>query len=336
MNYKLIINKIILDFFKKIYRSFKKKELKIQRFRRHIIQIRKLIPELKINFRHIIEKYNNTYNLSINGANVVYPVWFMWWQGEDQMPDIVKINFKNLKNQLNGNELILITSNSYSKYLQVPDYIIEKFHQGQITLTQFSDLLRVLLLSQKGGLWLDATIYVTKPLPKSFDFYYWTPKWKLSITDYFKFPLWVGLWHNSNIPFLTITQCMGVWFSKPQNNLFLCLSDFWLEYWKNEYKNPYYWTTEVFLIACMYGGIPQIKNLIDEVPLNNKYCFDLANIINTTNEEKELNKFLNDTQFYYLSWKAKYCDIDQNSNKLTLYGKLKDNPNYISNLCANK
>jgi hypothetical protein len=42
---------------------------------------------------------------------------------------------------------------------------------GKMTVTHFSDILRFNLLKNNGGLWLDATIFVNKPIPEK----YFTP-----------------------------------------------------------------------------------------------------------------------------------------------------------------
>ena len=49
--------------------------------------------------------------------------------------------------------------------MEIPDYIVEKLKKGIIPWATFSDIMRVTLLSRWGGIWLDATIYLTKSLP---------------------------------------------------------------------------------------------------------------------------------------------------------------------------
>ena len=256
----------------------------------------------------------------------------MWWQGEENMPDIIRINYINLKKQLNGNHLILITSENYNDFIQLPDYVLEKLKNGIISLTHLSDLIRVMLLSKFGGLWLDATIYVTRKLPNHINLEYWTPKWKLSIFEYFKYPLWVGLWSLSTINKRTIAQCMGIWYSIPENIIFQCLEDFWLAYWKKESKEPYYWTTEIFLICCMYDNLQEVKKIIDRVPFNNEDCFKLMNIVNEPINEHALNKLFHCTDFFYLSWKANYYKKNSENQESTIFNHLYDNPYYLSEL----
>jgi hypothetical protein len=47
----------------------------------------------------------------------------------------------------------------------LPEYIIKKHKAGYITATHFSDILRVYLLYVYGGVWFDATVFFTQPIP---------------------------------------------------------------------------------------------------------------------------------------------------------------------------
>ena len=42
----------------------------------------------------------------------------------------------------------------------MPDYIIRKQQSGEIDLTHFSDILRMMLLAQHGGIWMDSTLLI--------------------------------------------------------------------------------------------------------------------------------------------------------------------------------
>lgn len=92
-------------------------------------------------------------------------VWICWLQGMDSAPDIVKACYKSICYWLNDKKIVVITKENYSEYVSFPEYIIEKWKSGIITNTHFSDLLRLELLIKYGGLWLDATTYITGPIP---------------------------------------------------------------------------------------------------------------------------------------------------------------------------
>ena len=62
-------------------------------------------------------------------------------------------------------KVVEITEDNYIKYVNMPEYIIRKYEAGIITRTHFSDLLRFALLTEYGGIWMDATILLTGNLP---------------------------------------------------------------------------------------------------------------------------------------------------------------------------
>jgi hypothetical protein len=277
---------------------------------------------LSDNYGYIVKKYVNSELPLCNSDE--YKIWVMWWQGEENMPEIIRINFGSLKRNSNGHEVVLITKDNYSEYIELPYFIIDKLSQRVISLTHLSDYIRVALLSKFGGLWLDATVYVHSPLPTKFNLPYWTNKWELKESESDSYNLWIGLWNLSTVPKLSITQYMGIWYSCPNNPIFICLSNFWLAFWKKENQIPYYWTTELFLIGIMYDNFALVKNMMDAVPINNPQCFNMRYFMNKKFEENILEEFIKDTQFFYLSWKVKYIEFYNKTNDVTFFGYLKN------------
>ena len=270
----------------------------------------------------ILEKYRYSNIPQVTSGR--YVIWVMWWQGEAEMPPIIRINYNSIKRNSGGNIIELITKDNFKDFVQVPDFVISKLERNIISLTHLSDLLRVIFLHELGGLWLDATIYSTSPLPEEINIPYWSSKWALSMKEKNTFPLWSALWKISTVPSLTITQCMGIWYSSKSNPIFGCLKDFWLTYWKNENNAPYYWTTEVFLIGVIYDEIPAMKKMIDDVIINNPQVFKMRKHINKDYNEQILSELMRDTQFFYLSWKEKYDETSSETGNKTLYGFLKE------------
>lgn len=94
-------------------------------------------------------------------------VWLFWWQGEESMPFLVNKCYESLEQNLKDWEIVLLTQKNFQQYAEFPSYISDKLQKG-ITLTHFSDLLRLELLIKYGGLWLDATVLCTSgDIPKS-------------------------------------------------------------------------------------------------------------------------------------------------------------------------
>ncbi len=137
-------------------------------------------------------------------------VWVFWWQGEDAMPKIVKQCYASIKEHLKDWEIVLLTENNYKEYASFPNYILDKLNNG-ITLTHFSDLLRLELLIKHGGLWVDSTVLCTSgDIPKSIlssDLFVYRPQKPGSDGASIYLSSWI-MWAKTNNRLLLATQAM--------------------------------------------------------------------------------------------------------------------------------
>jgi len=88
------------------------------------------------------------------------PIWFCWLQGLAAAPPLVKACYNSLK-QLTGYSLVVIDNTNWRAYVELPEYIVKKWGKGRIPAAMFSDLLRVELLIDYGGTWIDSTVLCT-------------------------------------------------------------------------------------------------------------------------------------------------------------------------------
>lgn len=86
-------------------------------------------------------------------------IWVCWLQGMDNAPDIVKKCYCSLKENIVDREIVLITERNYRNYVSFPDEIQKKIDCGVIRGAHMSDLLRLELLQNYGGTWIDATVF---------------------------------------------------------------------------------------------------------------------------------------------------------------------------------
>ena len=124
------------------------------------------LQKMRKKYSNFISDFKNYYNSSLprNRSN---KVWVLWLQGMDSAPELVKKCYESLQQNLDNQEIILLTEKNYQNYVEVPKHIQEKITSGIITRTHFSDLLRLELLSKYGGTWIDATVYCSgKEIPK--------------------------------------------------------------------------------------------------------------------------------------------------------------------------
>lgn len=86
-------------------------------------------------------------------------VWVCWLQGMDQAPDLVKVCYESLKAHLTDKEIILISEENIHEYVTLPDVIEKKYRKGVIPAAHYTDMLRLQLLIEHGGTWVDATVW---------------------------------------------------------------------------------------------------------------------------------------------------------------------------------
>lgn len=90
-------------------------------------------------------------------------VWQYWDKGIAHAPPQVKTCFKSVEKYIpEGYQLIRLDNTNLNEYIDIPPFIKGK----KISPAHFADFIRVLLLHQYGGIWMDATIYLTGPIPK--------------------------------------------------------------------------------------------------------------------------------------------------------------------------
>ncbi|MCM1490552.1 MAG: capsular polysaccharide synthesis protein [Muribaculum sp.] len=91
-------------------------------------------------------------------------VFTLWFQGEDNAPAIVKSCLRSMRRHLKQ-ELIVIDEKTLFDWISLPEEIILKWKSGKMCNANFSDICRLELLYRYGGVWMDATDFVTAPIP---------------------------------------------------------------------------------------------------------------------------------------------------------------------------
>ena len=91
-------------------------------------------------------------------------IFTMWQQGEENAPDLVRACYRSIRKNCKQ-ELVVLDDNNFENYVNLPREIVEKYRAGKIRRAHFADIVRVELLYEHGGIWLDSTAFVTSPIP---------------------------------------------------------------------------------------------------------------------------------------------------------------------------
>lgn len=224
-------------------------------------------------------------------ADSAEKIWTIWLQGEDQAPDIVKSCFASIRAHC-SQELVILDDKSVFERITLPEVIVEKYRAGKIRAAHFADICRVELLHRYGGYWLDATCFVTAPIPEF-----------IANQDFFVFL--AGEKVHGNYSF--IQNC----FIRAQKGAYLL--EAWramiLDYWIHEEKRVDYFQHQVMfrtlvtynpVAAAKFAGMPQI----DQYPTH-LYLYEYKDLP----YDPELLREVSEEGFFYQ--KTSYRGLDK-------------------------
>lgn len=233
-------------------------------------------------------------------------IWVFWWQGEDFMPDIVSVCYKQLKKHSGKHSVILITKNNIQDYLSVPECIVNKIGRS-MTYTHFSDYVRLNLLAIYGGLWIDSTFLFTKDIDES-------------IFEYNFFSI-------KNNPVDNQCVCKYRWavnfmYVKSNSDVMYHVRNMFAAFCENNSSQLDY----LFIDYCfeMEARLNEKFNeYLEHIPKTNEDCHELRIHFNEPYDEKMWDKWTSNTNWFKLTYKG---ELVRNTNEyITYYGYIIDN-----------
>ncbi|WP_462405920.1 capsular polysaccharide synthesis protein [Gracilibacillus sp. Marseille-QA3620] len=257
---------------------------------------------LLLKYGHIVNLYEDLDVDNLPQIESDSPVWVFWWQGLEHAPSTVKKCVASIQQNAGAHCVNIITKHNYKNYVTLPDYILYKYEKGDMTITHFSDILRMELLYTHGGIWMDATLYLTEELPSD-------------LNEYRFYTIKHGLFGDYHV-------CKGLWTgffiaSGKGNRAIKYFRDMFYEYWKNENQLICYLLIDC-IIAIGYENIPAIYKLIEAVPKNNTQVFELANILSNEYSSEMFDYLKSDTTIYKLTYRKQFKKTIE--EKETFYG----------------
>ncbi|MCF0124149.1 MAG: hypothetical protein HUJ68_00020 [Clostridia bacterium] len=256
----------------------------------------------------LMKRYGFVLNKKVPDSNEPYnpdnaPIWVFWWDGFDRAPDLVKKCLSYMQSNRKKHPIIMIDKNNFSNYVTIPDYIIKKVKKNEITLTHFSDILRVNLLYEKGGLWADSTVFFAKEISSEiFTREFFSIRIKslnnFSVTDY---------------------QWSGFFIATPsKTQLMYFMKEFFNEYWKAESGLVDYLLIDYFFDIIRKKN-EHVYQLFSNLPYSNSKLYSLISCMNNQYDASRWKEMTRDTSFFKLSWKQNF--IEKNENQNTFYGR---------------
>ncbi len=240
------------------------------------------------------------------------PVFVCWWQGLENAPELVKKCIESIDRNVPADiaEVHLITLENVGMYISLPEWIVDKFENGSITMTHLSDILRMALLARYGGMWLDATYYMPGQLsPDIFEKPFWTirlddPKWKADIAQ----GRWAGnclyIKQNAVLPRYALNAMFYYW--KKNDSL--------IDYFLIDY-----------IIAVAYNNLAEVGAAIDGCEYSNAKTHRLGELLDAAFSEEKYSELIEDTSIFKLSYKQGHLK-ENFAGKMTFYGYILSTP----------
>ena len=226
-------------------------------------------------------------------------IWWLWFQGSENAPLIVQRCLETVKYysaQMNF-EVIELDSNNLFEYVKLPIQIVNMWKQKRITNANFSDLCRITLLADYGGMWIDSTVFLTGKIDE-----------EILQGDIF--------FYQSSFLDMTVTKVSN-WFmyAKYPNNYFMCsLKESMINYWmNNKYMDDY------FIFHIMTAAMSEkecFRQYFENMPyFSNTYPHLLLLELNNEINKEKLRHILKMSNIHKLTYK----NMLFSSDKKTVY-----------------
>lgn len=227
-----------------------------------------------------INKRINYYKTLINKKE---KIWIYWNTGINNAPNIIKLCINTWKYYNNNWNIIILDDNNLNNYIDIYNIIKNK----NITIEAKSDIIRICILYNYGGLWVDSTVICTKPLYK---------------------------WFNTELDFFAYSRpgedrMIASWFlySKKNNYIIEKYYENVIDYWKNNScVKEYFWLH--YLFEKIYNNDNNFKLLWDKtkkIYSNNPLKLCWSDLKSTNLNKENLDDIYNHTtELFKLDWRV--------------------------------
>lgn len=124
------------------------------------IYVKKIREKYGFLFKKVIDEIEKYKILSSSETNK--NIFIFWRQGYNNMPELVKLCYKRLKELYKDYNIHLISQENIDEYISIDENILIRLKQKRITLANFADYIRFKLVYEYGGFWVDSTVFFTK------------------------------------------------------------------------------------------------------------------------------------------------------------------------------
>ena len=206
-----------------------------------------------------------------------------WLQGVENAPPLVKKCIASVEKFKGNRKHIVITNENLNEWVRLPSFVWEKYKSGKIGNAHFADIIRLYLLAEYGGYWIDATCFMTAEIPEVVD----------------SEPLF--MYHSSGRWDWTLVNNCFIHADKG-NSLILAWRDIMIEYWKGENRALEYFFCHLCFRTLLLNSL--LKSGYDNMPfVLQDDTHKLAGCFALEMDDTEIEKILHSSFIHKLSYK---------------------------------
>ena len=231
----------------------------------------------------------NDYEFVTDSKHNSRVIWSLWFQDYKNAPEIVKRTLDIMKDYAYQEkyDFILLNKDNFQKYVDIPEYILDKLNKKLISYANFSDILRVALLAKYGGVWIDSTVFIRKDFPVC-----WLelPLFSLKTGKYEDY--------SPNIA----KHRWKTFLLSGNSALFSFTRDFFFEYFKKYDRTIDYLLID-YIFSIAYIMNKDIREQVDAIPIANKNLFKLEKLLGEQYDKNVWENLIKDTYVFKTTYK---------------------------------
>ncbi|WP_171172888.1 capsular polysaccharide synthesis protein [Ruegeria sp. HKCCA5929] len=204
-------------------------------------------------------------------------IWIYWDSGEENAPELVRDCIASWRTQNPGWDIRVLNSETAAQAVEMPHDPVK------LPVQSYADLLRLRLLRQHGGVWVDATTYCLAPLDT------WLPV--VAQRGFFAFT-WTK--NDAWLIWPGVRRTLTNWFlaSEPAGRFITAWEETSFDYWEGRVKpHNYFWPhimlDYLFLTSRSFrhalGEIPQIgcfgPHLVHDAVTHGKHIEEISALL---------------------------------------------------------
>lgn len=233
-------------------------------------------------------------------------IFVFWYQGiNGETPELIKMCIESVRRNAGGRDVVIVTKDNMRQWADIPEYIYKQVETGAITITHLSDILRLCLLYQHGGFWIDATVYLKSPLTSE----------KLN-------PLFSSIKiKDRNTGTISAYRWTSFFLYAEKSSMAIkAFRDILFAYWKKCYGRIIDYLLIDFTFEMLYRKCSIFKNIIDNAPYSNESLYTLNAHLEDTLDKECFFQSTKDTFVFKLQRRKKYRK--EINGIPTIYGQL--------------